>query len=113
MLVDVVRAELDAVGHGKVAVIAPADQLAGVHAELTEHLGEWMTSPDGHPLRAPLVVMDPTMSKGLEFDTVVLVEPTAIQQVAVGDLYVAMTRPTTRLHGVYRDELPEGWLDGE
>ena len=109
VLVDVVRAELEQVGRGKLAVIAPTDQLAGVHAELAEHLGEWMTSPDGHPLRAPLVVMDAGMSKGLEFDTVVLVEPTEIQQVAVGDLYVAMTRPTTRLHGIYRDDLPEGW----
>ena len=109
VLVEVVRAELESVGTGKLAVIAPGEQLAGVRAELAEHLGEAMVSPDGHPLRAPLVVMDASMSKGLEFDTVVLVEPLAVQHGAVGDLYVAMTRPTTRLHAIYRDELPEGW----
>ena len=55
--------------------------------------------------------MDAPGSKGLEFDVVVVVEPAQIAAVSVGDIYVAMTRPTRRLHAVFRDELPEGWPD--
>lgn len=107
VLVDVVR--LETAAGGKCAVIAPSDQLAGIHHELGEHLSDLMESPDGHPLRAPLVVLDAVGAKGLEFDSVVLVEPAHIATASVGDIYVAMTRSTKRLHAVYRDELPDGW----
>lgn len=109
VLVDVVREELRGLGHGKMAVITPSDQVAGVWGELAEAVGEALVSPDGHPLRAPLVVMDPPASKGLEFDVVVVVEPAHIAAASIGDVYVAMTRPTRRLHAIYRDELPDGW----
>lgn len=109
VLVDVVTSELRGLGRGKMAVIAPTDQLAGVRAELAESVGEALVSPDGHPLRAPLVVLDAPGAKGLEFDVVIVVEPAHIAAASVGDIYVAMTRPTRRLHAVYRDELPDGW----
>lgn len=108
----VVREELATLGSGKMAVITPTDQVAGVRSALLEAVGKAMVSPDGHPLRAPLMVLDAPASKGLEFDIVVVVEPTHIAAHSIGDLYVAMTRPTRRLHGVYRDELPEGWPAG-
>lgn len=111
VLADVVKGELRGLGRGKMAVIAPSDQVSGVRGELAETVGEALVSPDGHPLRAPLVVMDAPGSKGLEFDVVVVVEPAQIAAVSVGDIYVAMTRPTRRLHAVFRDELPEGWPD--
>ncbi|MDR1448144.1 MAG: UvrD-helicase domain-containing protein [Candidatus Ancillula sp.] len=39
----------------------------------------------------------PRQVKGLEFDKVILVEPSAILQVSPSDLYVALTRATTQL----------------
>lgn len=49
-------------------------------------------------------------AKGLEFDTTVLVEPEMILRDGPGDLFVAMTRSTRRLHSVRTGGLPEVWL---
>lgn len=105
VLVDIVRSELG----GKTAVIAPVEQLAGVRDELSHYLTHQMASPDGKMLTAPLVVIDVNSAKGLEFDSVILVEPAQIASTSVGDIYVAMTRPTKRLHAIYQYELPDGW----
>ena len=54
-------------------------------------------------------VLTPWQSKGLEFDSVVLVEPAAILE-AVGGLsllYVAITRTTDRLDIIHQRPLPE------
>ena len=91
------------------AVIAPIEQLAGVRDELSHYLAHQMASPDGKMLTAPLVVIDVNSAKGLEFDSVILVEPAQIASTSVGDIYVAMTRPTKRLHAIYQYELPDGW----
>ena len=50
-------------------------------------------------------------AKGLEFDTVVLLEPAAILAESprgLNDLYVALTRATQRLHIVHAGDLPAG-----
>jgi DNA helicase IV len=50
-----------------------------------------------------VVITTPQEVKGLEFDAVVLVQPSLIEQnspsrtVAASDIYVAMTRPTQKL----------------
>ena len=47
-----------------------------------------------------IVVISPREAKGLEFDGVVVLEPSVMlnhEHGRVGDLYVAMTRPTQRL----------------
>nr|NLD40022.1 AAA family ATPase [Actinomycetales bacterium] len=75
VLVTVVRQELADIARGKMAVIAPTDQVGGVISELAAEFADQLRSPDGHPLRAPLVVLDAPGSKGLEFDVVVVVEP--------------------------------------
>lgn len=54
-------------------------------------------------------VFTPTSTKGLEFDSTVLVEPAAILRDGPGDLFVAMTRSTKRLHTVHSEPLPAGW----
>jgi DNA helicase IV len=62
-------------------------------------------------LGSPVSVLTVAGVKGLEFDTVVLVEPSAIiaeSARGLNDLYVALTRPTQRLHVVHRHELPTG-----
>jgi DNA helicase IV len=43
-------------------------------------------------------VLDPWTAKGLEFDSVVVVDPDAVtREAGPGSLYVALTRPTRRL----------------
>jgi DNA helicase IV len=56
-----------------------------------------------------LVVLTPVEAKGLEFDSVIVVEPASIasQSHGLNLLYVAVTRPTRRLIVVHRDPLPE------
>jgi DNA helicase IV len=52
--------------------------------------------------------------KGLEFDTTIVVEPTAIVDQSprgLSDLYVALTRATQRLIVVHRDALPAALAD--
>jgi hypothetical protein len=55
------------------------------------------------------VVLLPADAKGLEFDSVLLVDPQALLDEGVrghSDLYVALTRPTQRLSVLYPGELP-------
>ena len=99
-----------AVGAGRVSVIVPAGQVPAVLAVLVadDGLRAALSSGDGDPLGARVAVMDAVEAKGLEFDVVVLVEPAAILDGGPGDLYVAMTRPTRRLHVVHAQGLPDG-----
>ncbi len=48
-------------------------------------------------------------AKGLEFDTTILVEPMEVLSDGPGDLFVAMTRSTRRLHSVRTTGLPRAW----
>ncbi|MFI5779051.1 ATP-binding domain-containing protein [Nocardia sp. NPDC051570] len=66
-------------------------------------------APEGHGLDLDCAVLTPAASKGLEFDVVVLVEPSAIaagSEFGAADLYVALTRATQRLHIVASQPLP-------
>ena len=94
-------------GGGRVAVITPDAAAAARHLGEDPALAAAMRAPGGDVLRARLAVMGPVMSKGLEFDAVVLVDPAEIGRRSPGDLYVAMTRPTRRLVVVSRLPLPE------
>jgi UvrD-like helicase family protein len=100
-LATLVRRETELVGAGRVAVIAPPARIADTAAALDVHPG-----PD---LDAPVAVLTPTQAKGLEFDSVVVVDPGGIEQATPrgrADLYVALTRTTRRLGLVITDELP-------
>jgi DNA helicase IV len=60
-------------------------------------------------LDAPVTVLTPAAAKGLEVDTVVLVEPGAIldeSPLGARDLYVAMTRCTQRLRVLHSTPVP-------
>jgi len=102
---NVADAEREAVGAGKVAVICPASLLEDLAIALPP-------VPEGAGvLDVPVALLAVDQAKGLEFDSVVLVEPAGI----VGEgspatgrraLYVAMTRTTRRLHVVHVDPLP-------
>jgi DNA helicase IV len=74
----------EAGGPGSVAIIAP-----GPFAEV-----------------AGATVLTPREAKGLEFDTVVLVEPQRILDAGAADLYVAISRATQRLGVLHTEPLP-------
>jgi len=109
-LVDVVAAEHAALGEGRLAVITAPGRVAATRDALAPRLAAELEAPGGDVLAAPVAVLDAVAAKGLEFDVVVLVEPAEIAVGGPGDLYVAMTRPTRRLHVVHRRPLPEGLL---
>ena len=122
-LADLAREEIAAVAPGRVAVLGPMVMLP----ELTRALDEAgldpidPRDPSGDGLAAGLVVLPADETNGLEFDSVIVVEPSLIA--AVGDdlagegppvpttrglrtLYVAFTRPTRRLTVLHAEPLP-------
>ncbi|MFE1959805.1 ATP-binding domain-containing protein, partial [Streptomyces sp. NPDC059479] len=84
---------------GRIAVLAPATLLPALAAELPH--ASWGTAPD---LTRPVVLLSARQAKGLEFDTVIVVDPDGILKASprgTNDLYVALTRATQRL-GIVR-----------
>ncbi|MET8406673.1 ATP-dependent DNA helicase [Streptomyces sp. NPDC005195] len=84
---------------GRLAVVAPRD----LHPELAARL-DGVTEGGEPDLTRTVVLLDPRQSKGLEFDSVLVVEP---GRYGTSDLYVALTRATQRLGVLYTGELPE------
>ncbi|MFF7965674.1 HelD family protein [Streptomyces sp. NPDC007903] len=83
---------------GRLAVIAPR----ALHDTLAAGLGG--VTAGGEPdLTRNVVLLDPRQSKGLEFDSVLVVDPAAY---GTSDLYVALTRATQRLGVLHTGELP-------
>ena len=83
------------------AVIAPPARVAETAATLNLAPG-----PD---LDAPVAVLTPEQAKGLEFDSVIIVDPAGIEQASPrgrADLYVALTRTTRRLGLISPGEMP-------
>jgi len=100
-LAALVRHEAEVIGAGRVAVIAPPSRIADTATALDLHPG-----PD---LDAPIAVLTPAQAKGLEFDSVVVVDPGGIEQASPrgrADLYVALTRTTRRLGLVITGDVP-------
>lgn len=109
---ELIRAEREIVREGKVAVIAPR-QLMAAGAE-----GLGLSSAESvDVLDVDVALLSADRAKGLEFDSVIVVEPKIMIEEPEGGLpalYVAMTRATRRLNIVYQTELPLvlGILDG-
>ena len=100
--------ELAAVDGGLLAVIAAPHRVAGLAKALRAEFGKRVGHGAGS-LEQDIVVIDPHEAKGLEFDGVVIVEPAELVSAGrVGDLYVAMTRPTQRLRLLSSTALPAG-----
>ncbi|WP_239013606.1 HelD family protein [Streptomyces sioyaensis] len=100
---DLVRAVAETVaretpGEGRLAVIAPDSRCAALSAALPDAAAG--PAPD---LTRPVVVLGPRQAKGLEFDTVIVVEPA---EFGASDLYVALTRATQRLGVLHTEPLP-------
>ena len=116
LALDAGEAERDRVPEALTAVIAPVGRTGELLPVLRERWGE--AAVDTAPLPGvEIVVATPWETKGLEFDTVVLVSPERIVADArgvVGDLYVAMTRATQSLSvvaGTDAAALPAGLAD--
>jgi predicted nucleic acid-binding protein len=120
VLGELVAEERAAVGEGRVAVLVPSARVGelriallgepGARAAAEAAEGEIDDFADPEDLEAPVVVLPVTAAKGLEFDSVVLVEPAEVLAESprgLNDLYVAITRATQRLTVVHHDELPE------
>ena len=102
-LAGLVRREGEVIGAGRVAVIAPPAQIAQTAAAI---------GVDPRPdLDAPVTVLTPELAKGLEFDSVVVIDPAGIERASPrgrADLYVALTRTTRRLGLVITGDVPRG-----
>ncbi|MFF9128550.1 HelD family protein [Streptomyces sp. NPDC014889] len=83
---------------GRLAVIAPRD----LHRRLAARL-DGVTAGAEPDLTRTVVLLDPRQAKGLEFDSVLVVEPA---RYGTSDLYVALTRATQRLGVLYTEALP-------
>ena len=108
---DLVGAVVDAVhdlaADGIVGVITAASARPAVVAALDAAGVAW--SSELRPSAAPVVVLGPDETKGLEFDSVVVVEPAAIVSETdhgLRSLFVALTRCTNRLTLVHARPLP-------
>ncbi|GAA0915014.1 AAA family ATPase [Streptomyces thermoalcalitolerans] len=88
---------------GRLAVIAPRD----LHRFLATRL-DGVTAGAEPDLTRTVVLLDPRQAKGLEFDSVLVVEP---GQYGTSDLYVALTRATQRLGVVHSEPLPKALAD--
>ncbi len=85
---------------GRLAVIAPRD----LHRALATRL-DGVTAGAEPDLTRTVVLLDPRQAKGLEFDSVLVVEP---GRYGTSDLYVALTRATQRLGVLHTGDLPAG-----
>jgi DNA helicase IV len=102
-LAELVGLEADAVGDGRLAVIAPAGRLAELAPVLTKVVPD-LAAGEQPDLEQRAVLLAVAQAKGLEFDGVVVVDPDGIVAESPrgpSDLYVALTRATQRL-GVFR-----------
>ncbi|MGW1955502.1 HelD family protein [Streptomyces sp. NPDC001920] len=84
---------------GRLAVIAPRH----LHRRLAAGL-DGVTAGEQPDLTRTVVLLDPRQSKGLEFDSVLVVEPGLY---GTSDLYVALTRATQRLGVLHTGRLPK------
>ena len=104
-----VRAEIEAVGNGNVAVICPASRTEEASAALTAvGIDHGVAIEQG--LNHQVTVVPVGIVKGLELDATVVVDPAGIlEEEAQGlrALYVALTRATKLLTVVYPGELPD------
>ena len=104
-----VSAETAAVAGGNVAVLAPA----ALVDELNEAVGSGPldgSGADGPDLDDMVVVLTVSQAKGLEFDSVLIVDPAQIladSPHGLSELYVALTRATQRLGVLHSGPLPE------
>lgn len=109
-LVEALPEDLEAIDGGLLAVIVPPARLREARTAVAGVYGARVGSGAGG-MDQDIVVITPKEAKGLEFDGVIILEPEQMIADAggkVGDLYVAMTRPTQRLRLIAEGAIPGG-----
>ena len=117
-MAEVSAEEVAAVKPGRVAILAP-ETLLGVLSDALAAVE--LPVVDARDMRKgglsePLVLLAADSANGLEFDSVIVVEPGLIAgETARGlrTLYVALTRPTQRLSVVHLAPLPAALDDAD
>ena len=107
-IVELVRFELTTIGHGNLAIAVPPSMTDSV-SDLLSSAGIDHGKALRQGLDKQITVVTPTLLKGLELDSVIVVEPQRIldeQDRGPQSLYVAVTRSTKRLTIVHTGELP-------
>lgn len=105
VVVEAVRSRIPE--QGLLAVIVPQERKNELTSTMKEAFGDQLGSGAGSMLQN-IVVLTATEAKGLEFDVVLLVEPNQIhKESGAGEVFVAITRATTRLDIVSTQQLPE------
>ena len=106
-VVEAVRSDRHVDANGTLAVIAPSARVAATQDRLRQEYGA-QVALGSDSLMMPITVLSPQEAKGLEFDSVVILDPAGIvaeSERGAAALYVSMTRPTQRLTLV--GQLPE------
>ncbi|WP_233159172.1 ATP-binding domain-containing protein [Pseudonocardia sp. MH-G8] len=102
---------------GSVGLIAADDDIPDLHRSLSDSgLPHLVLGADGTGLQAERLALTPvTLAKGLEFDTVIVVEPARIaaaEHRGLQRLYVALTRAVSNLHVIHAERLPASLAQG-
>ena len=109
VLAEAVHDELTEVGAGNLAVVVPTSMLEGIDTALRcAGIEHGIATREG--LSMQVTVVAPQLVKGLELDSVIVVEPgLVLSEEARGPqaLYVAVTRSTKRLTILHTGELPD------
>lgn len=95
-------------GRGLIGVVAPSSVLPSIEAALRELELVW--SSELGPTSAQIVLQTAEQSKGLEFDNVIVVEPSGIvseTEHGLRALFIALTRCTSRLAIVHALPWPD------
>lgn len=109
--------QLDRQPGGLMGVIVVAQDYEAVYRIVEDAYPQRVWTGVGRRHQRDIVLVTPQQAKGLEYDTVLILEPQDVVAAAdgsVGDLYVAMTRATQSLMMVTtaeNDELPLGLQD--
>ncbi len=99
---------------GTVAVVTLPSLMEDLAAAL-EAKGVPFSRADRQGIEAPVTLIPVSTVKGLEFDSVVVVEPAGIvsgSAQGLRSLYVALTRATRRLTIVHAEPLPDALASG-
>lgn len=108
-LPELIAGELDVVGDGRTAVLLPPERLAELGEHVTTQTPNATIGNQPEGLDSPAVLLTVEQTKGLEFDSVLVVDPEGVlreSERGYNDLYVALTRATQRLGVVHTGALP-------
>jgi DNA helicase IV len=108
-LAAVTKTESVRIGGGRLAVIVPAARLDELTQAVATAVPDVVLDEDP-ALDRPVVVLSIKQAKGLEFDSVLVVDPQRIlddSPAGLNDLYVALTRATQRLGVLHENEIPK------